>query len=86
MILSRSVETMKKKISKDDDYPFGTGHWEKWSTSKKLSWLTNFRDQLRKNDGAMAKKLGITSVELEKLDKDVKSLEAIALYERANRN
>lgn len=75
---------MAKK--KDDGYPFETGDWAKWSNEKKLAWLKNFRDKLRQDNGAMAKKFAIGETELAQMDRDVQSLEIAVKIEKAKLN
>ncbi len=76
----------KKRDLIDGDYPFGTGHWKAWTNKKQLDWLTNFRDQLRKNNGALAKKYNISTADLEQMDKDVESLRITVVAEKAKLN
>ncbi len=71
---------------KDDNYPFGTGDWERWDNSKRLAWLKNFRDKLRQDNGAMAKKFAIVEAELKQVDACVAALELAVKAEKARLN
>ena len=76
----------KKRDMIDGDYPFGSGHWKSWTNKKRLDWLTNFRDKLRKDNGALAKKFDISNADLDQMDKDVDSLRAAVFAEKAKLN
>jgi hypothetical protein len=76
----------KKRDLIDGDYPFGTGHWQAWSNKKRFDWLSNFRDKLKKNDNALARKFDIPETDLAQMDKDVETLRATVLAEKVKLN
>lgn len=74
---------MSKPKKKDDGYPFGTGDWARWSNVKRLKWLTDFRDQLKKDDCRGAKMFNLFD-ELDQIDKDVADMEKVVEQEQAD--
>jgi hypothetical protein len=76
----------KGKKKQTEDYPFSPEHWGRWNNSKRLKWMRNFRDRLRENDDAMAKKFDLGIDQLRQLDADVRTLEKLVLAETAKNN
>jgi hypothetical protein len=76
----------KDKKKQTDDYPFSPENWGRWNNSKRLKWLRNFRDRLRENDNAMAKKYDLGPDQLQQLDADVRAMEKLVISETAKNN
>lgn len=48
--------------------------------------MRNFRDKLRENDDALARKFELEPYELDKLDADIKAMEKVVITETAKNN
>jgi hypothetical protein len=68
------------------DYPFTDDVWGRWSNTKRLKWMRNFRDRLRENNDALAKKFDLGREQLDQMDEDVKTLEKLVAAESAKNN
>lgn len=78
--MSRKKQGQKIATRKDDnDYPFGTGHWAKWTNVERLAWMRNFRDKLRDK---YKDKLNVSDKEIAQLNTDVAALERVVAYEQ----
>jgi hypothetical protein len=65
---------------------FSPENWARWNNSKRLKWMRNFRDKLRENDDALARKFELEPYELDKLDADIKAMEKVVISETAKNN
>ncbi len=63
----------------DNGYPFETGHWEQWSSKKRLDWAINMRDKCRdKYKGT----LNIKDEDIALMSATVEHLEKVYLQEQ----
>lgn len=72
----------QKRISYNPADQYSRENWAAWSNVKRLKWMHNFRDRLRENNDEQARSLGITTTELDQLDKDVAAMEATVISEQ----
>ncbi len=78
MAQSKDDSGKKPGRRRNNDYPFGTGDWDRWTNKKRLAWMTNYRDQCRDN---FKEKLNISDEDIDEITRDVEALEHIVLYE-----
>lgn len=57
----------KGKKRKEDDLGLPKG-WPRWTNPRRVNWLRNFRDHLRADSDAMARRYELASAKLQQLD------------------